>query len=85
MYYVYTLLSLKDNEFYAGFTNNLRKRLEEHKTGKSLATKHRLPLKLMHYEVCSDFRDAKAREKYLKSGKGRLYLKKRLKFFLSRH
>ena len=84
MYFVYTLLSLKDRDFYIGFTNDLDRRLKEHKRGESFATKHRLPITLIYYEVCSDFEDAKAREKYLKSGMGRKYLKNRIAHHLEK-
>lgn len=36
----YVLLSLKDKEYYVGYANNLRKRLEEHNSGKNYKTKH---------------------------------------------
>jgi hypothetical protein len=48
MYYVYILLSLKDNKFYIGFTSNLKRRLKEHNYGKNISTKSRLPLKLIY-------------------------------------
>jgi len=79
MYYTYLLLSIKDKGFYTGYTNNLEIRLKEHKNGKVLSTKSRLPIKLIYYEVCANKEDAKAREKYLKSGMGKRYIKNRLK------
>jgi putative endonuclease len=45
MYYVYVLLSLKDNKFYIGYTNGLKRRLKEHNQGKNVSTKLRRPLK----------------------------------------
>ncbi len=84
MYFVYVLISDKDKNFYIGFTNNLKKRISEHKEGKSIATKHRLSIRLVYYEVCGNFMDAKARERYLKSGNGHKYLKKRLKHHLGK-
>lgn len=78
-YYVYVLLSLKDLKFYVGFTDNLKARLTKHAKGEVIATKHRLPLKLFHYEYFVDITDAKARERFLKSGFGREQLRESLK------
>ena len=80
-FYVYVLLSEKDNKFYTGYTSNLRERLRTHQEGKVLSTQHRLPIQLVYFEGCLDKRDAMRREKYLKSGNGKLYLKSRLKYF----
>ncbi len=81
-FYAYVLLSLKDHKYYIGYTVDLRKRAEEHNQGLVFATKHRRPLKLIYYEACTDERDAKQREKYLKTTAGRRFLAKRLKYFL---
>lgn len=78
-FYVYILYSLKDCKLYIGFTNNLKKRLAEHANGKVDATKNRIPIKLIHYEYFINEKDAKAREKFLKSGYGRKQFKKILK------
>ena len=69
-YYVYILLSLKDNKLYCGYTSNLKKRIYEHMNGFVVYTKHRLALKLIHYEYFINREDAKARERFLKSGFG---------------
>jgi putative endonuclease len=82
MYYTYVLLSLKDGQFYTGYTSNLRKRLAEHNNGESKSTMHRRPLTLIYFEGCLDIRDAMRREKYLKSGNGKIYLKNRLRKYL---
>ena len=78
-YYVYILLSRKDNKLYIGFTNNLKKRLREHARGEVLSTRNRRPLKLIHYEYFINEEDAKAREKFLKSGYGHEQLQNILK------
>ena len=80
--YVYVLKSLKDNKWYTGCTNNLQKRFSEHNGGKVLSTKGRGPFELIYYEVSFNVEDAFAREKYLKTGMGKRYLKNRLKRFL---
>jgi len=47
------------------------------------STKGRGPFELIYYEACINEQDARTREKYLKSGPGKHYLKNRLKRFLS--
>ncbi|MDP3976343.1 MAG: GIY-YIG nuclease family protein [bacterium] len=76
---VYILFSNNNGQFYTGYTNNLLKRLKEHNSGKVLSTKYRLPLILVYYEVCGKEKDARAREKYLKSGMGKRYINNRIK------
>lgn len=83
MWYVYLLLSLRDGNWYTGCTKDLRKRFVEHGIGKVDSTKNRRPLKLIYYEACLNKEDAYNREKYLKSGMGKRYLKNRLKKFLT--
>lgn len=83
MYYVYILQSKKDGRLYIGYTANLKKRLQEHNNGKSLATKPFRPYKLIFYEAFLNKRDAKTREEYLKSGWGLRSIKKILKNYLS--
>jgi len=78
-FYVYLLFSYKDKKLYIGYTNNLKKRLLEHANGKVQSTKLRLPVKLIHYEYFINDADAKAREKFLKSGYGRKQFKEILK------
>ena len=78
-FYTYVLRSLKDDENYIGYTNNLRRRLEEHNLGKNFSTKSRRPLKLIYFEACLNKEDAEQREKYFKSTIGRRYLSKRLR------
>ena len=75
MYYTYILFSLKDNKLYIGYTNNLKRRFKQHSSGLVEATKHRLPLKLIHYEYFLSKDEAKQREKYLKGGNGRKEIK----------
>jgi putative endonuclease len=78
-YYVYILRSKKDNNIYAGYTQNLKQRFEEHNRGKVTATKNRRPFQLIYYEAYLNQQDATAREKYFKTGWGRNYLKRVLK------
>lgn len=83
MYYVYILRSEKDNKNYAGYTKNLKLRFEEHQKGKVESTKNRRPLKLIYYEACLNQQDATHREKYLKTYHGKMFLKNRLKSYLT--
>ncbi len=83
MFYTYVLQSIKDGKFYTGYTCDLRKRVNEHNSNKVFSTKSRGPFRLIYYESCINKDDAKAREKYIKSGMGKRYLKNRLKRFLS--
>ena len=83
MFYTYVLQSSKSGKFYTGFTSNLRKRLSEHQENLSPYTKNRGPYKLIYYEACSNDEDAKTRERYLKSGMEKRYIKNRLKRFLA--
>ena len=82
MNYVYTLLSDKDGKLYTGSTNDLKRRLKEHESGNVSSTKSRRPLRLIYYEACIDQEDARQREKYLKSGMGKKYLRNRLKKYI---
>lgn len=77
-FYTYVLESIKDHKRYIGYTNNLKKRLEEHNTKKTFSTKPRTPLKLVYYEACLNKEDAKRREDYLKTTQGRRFLGLRL-------
>lgn len=78
-YYVYVLKSQKDGLLYTGYTSDLRKRLNQHESGQVASTKNRLPLELIYFEGCRNQQDATRREKYLKSGNGKIYLRNRLR------
>lgn len=78
MYYNYVLKSEKDGKRYIGFTDDLKKRLDEHNKGLNKSTKYRKPLVLIYYEACLNKKAAIKREKYLKTMWGNNYLNKRL-------
>ncbi|MBU0682957.1 MAG: GIY-YIG nuclease family protein [Candidatus Omnitrophota bacterium] len=84
MHYVYVLRSTKDGKWYTGCTDDLRKRFNEHNKGHVLSTKGRGPFEIIYFEGSLNSNDAFAREKYLKSGMGKRYLRNRLKRLLSR-
>jgi len=79
MHYVYILLSWKDKKFYIGFTDDLKRRLKEHNSGKNISTKSRLPLKLIYYEAHLSKADAMRRERYFKTDKGKSSLRQMLR------
>lgn len=81
-YYVYILQSLKDGSFYIGYTTDLRKRLQEHNSGKNAATRPYIPYRLIFYEAFLNRIDAKNREEYLKGGYGRKTIKGMLRKYL---
>lgn len=83
MFYVYVLRSKKSGRRYTGYTSDLRKRLSQHQDKKSFYTSHTGPYELIYYEASLHEWDAKARERYLKSGMGKRYLDNRLKRFLA--
>ena len=83
MWYIYVIQSKKDEKWYTGYTGDLQKRFKEHNDNEVTSTKGRGPFDLIYYEACLNKKDAFAREKYLKTGMGKRYLKNRLKRFLS--
>ncbi len=82
MFYIYCLESAKYDEFYFGYTNDLKRRLKEHNQGLNFSTKRYVPWKLIYYEACLNENDAKRREKYLKSSTGRRMFRKRIREYI---
>ena len=82
-YFVYVLLSLKDQMFYIGFTRDVERRLKEHNAGKNTSTASRRPLTLIYYEAHLSKVDAIRRENYFKTTKGKITLRMVIKDFLS--
>ena len=85
MYYVYVLQSESDKGLYIGFSSDLRRRLAEHRQGLAFATSYRGPWRLIYYEAYLEEADALGRERYLKSGGGRRFLKSQLKHHLQKN
>lgn len=82
MHYTYLLLSKRDHRFYTGCTNNLRKRVHAHNAGRVRSTNARAPLNLIYYGACLNRDDALRRDRFLKTGKGKRFLRNRLAAFL---
>jgi len=82
MYYTYDLLSHKDGRWYTGSTGDLKARVEEHSRGRVQSTRSRRPLQLAYYEACLAEADARRRERYLKTGRGKKHLRQKLAVWL---
>ncbi len=67
MYYVYMLTNKNNNVLYTGVTNNLRRRVYEHKNKfvDGFTKKYNI-YKLVYYEITNDVNSAIAREKQIK-------------------
>jgi putative endonuclease len=79
MYQVYAIKSCNRNYIYVGITNNFTRRLNEHQKGKEKTTRSYAPFKVIIIEERKSRPEARKREKYLKSGCGKEYLKSLLK------
>jgi len=74
-HFVYVLRD-KHGKFYKGLTNNLIRRFQEHKSGKTITTRKMNEVKLVYSETLNSFVEARKRELYFKSAAGRRFLKK---------
>lgn len=83
--YVYVLRSDRDGKFYVGMTNDLRRRVLQHQSGQNVSTVRRLPVKLVFYEAYLCASDARRREIYLKTVKGKTTLRAMLREYLTSH
>ena len=75
MFTIYVLRSEVDGGLYKGFTKDLSIRIAQHNNGKTKSTKGYMPWKLVYSEIVSTLEEALLREKYLKTGQGRDFLK----------
>ena len=74
-YYVYVIQSKLDGRLYKGYTKRLQERIKEHNDGKTKSTKGYRPWRLVYTEEFDNLTDALKREKFLKTGIGREFLK----------
>ncbi|MFC1645428.1 GIY-YIG nuclease family protein [Patescibacteria group bacterium] len=77
-FFIYILESSKDKKLYIGQTNCIENRLLRHNNGEVTATKNRRPLTLLHKEEYNTSSESTRRERYLKSLKSSVYLRKNI-------
>ena len=75
MYYVYAIKSRSRYYIYVGISDNIDRRFEQHQKGYNQTTKPYRPFVLIYTEKCNSRIEARKREKYLKSGVGKEFLK----------
>ena len=73
---LYVIEGLATGRRYVGITNNLERRLSEHENGASQSGRLIGPFRLLVTESFQTYRAAREREKFLKSGQGREWLKR---------
>jgi len=83
-YYIYVLRNSLKKFIYIGYSEDLKERYIQHNKGKVTSTKSYLPLELIHYEAYKNMEDAKRREVYLKTNKGRKTLMTILKEYFDK-
>jgi putative endonuclease len=77
-------MEAEDGSWYIGQTADLKKRITEHQGGYGSKTTHKKSKwKCIYCEGYVNHKDAIGRERYLKSGAGRRFLKKQLKYYLA--
>lgn len=75
MFVVYAIKSLNREYIYVGLSGDLDRRLAEHNGGKNKTTKPYRPFRLIYSEEFDTRLKARIREKFLKSGSGKEFLK----------
>ncbi len=73
---VYAIYSEDCDRIYVGLTNNLERRISEHKRGHTKSTKRFKKIRLIYAKVFEDYKSARQEEKRLKAGQGRRFLRK---------
>lgn len=81
MYYTYILRNSKTGRYYIGYTHDLKNRLKEHQNGQVKSTKSNLNYQLEWYCAFQAMEQAVGFEKYLKTGSGIAFMKKRFSKF----
>jgi putative endonuclease len=71
---LYVIRSITDNFRYVGITNDLERRLKQHSAGLNKSTRLHKPFKLVFSEEYKNYKEARKREIFLKSGVGRKFL-----------
>jgi putative endonuclease len=75
MYYVYALRSLTRNYVYVGLSDTLFRRVGQHNKGQNRTTRAYAPFVLLYWQIFATRVEARRREKYLKSGVGKAFLR----------
>lgn len=75
MFYVYIISSKVRNYIYVGLSDNVKRRFLQHQKGSNKTTKPYRPFSLVHVEDFSTRAEARKKEKYLKSGTGKEWIK----------
>lgn len=76
MYYLYILCNKETDRYYVGSTSDLKRRLQQHRSGQTRTTRVLKTFELVYKEEYNDELSARNREKQLKSYKSKSYLKK---------
>jgi putative endonuclease len=76
MYGVYILRSKKDKSLYIGYSNSIKRRVNEHQKGQCFSTANKRPWEIIYCELYKNREDAVHRESFFKSGWGRNYINK---------
>ena len=83
-FYVYVLRNETNGWWYVGYTENIKQRVQAHIKGKVKSTRNKRPLKLVFCEAYLSKVDAKRREHYLKTTKGKTTLRTMLEDYLAK-
>lgn len=75
MFFVYALKSEIRNYIYVGLTNDLGKRVKRHNDGRERTTKPYRPFRIIYSESFETRIEARKKEIFLKSGKGKEFLR----------
>ena len=78
MKYTVYILKSENGKLYKGLTNNLTRRLVEHRNGKTITTSKMGELTVVYTEKFDNFNNARKRELYFKSAAGRRFLKNKI-------
>lgn len=76
MYYVYILKSKKNASYYIGSCKNLQDRITKHNKGLVKSTKRYVPWEKVYHEIYPTLKEARKREKQIKSWKKRSAIEK---------
>ena len=75
MHYVYVIKSIVHNYRYVGIAKDPQKRINQHNAGREKTTRSKRPYKVLLIECLETRAEAREREKYLKSGIGKEWIK----------